>query len=192
MENTPELMGIPVTVDDICTVQNGIGNGKQTYLRMDALPENLLSADKNLLLLPEMIDGTVMIPVKKHWEHDSAYTVDVSPEGVSREREINANYQMLAKVSVGPVEYALAEHPKTHMLATWERTPGNDKDGEKNYYWGHYHDDKEKALRDFCARATEKFRELYGERKPSIREQLAAKPPERQASAKPRAREAAL
>ena len=190
MENTPELTGIPVTVDDICTVQ--IGNGKQSYLRMDALPENLLSADKNLLFLPEMVDGTVMIPVKKHWEHDSAYTVAVNPEAVSREREVNANYQMLAKVSVGPVQYALAEHPQTHMLVTWERTPGNDAKGEVNYYWGHYYDDKDSAIKDFCTRATDKFRELYGERKPSIRAQLMDKAPERETSTpKPRSKEAA-
>ena len=111
----------------------------------------------------------------------------MKPEAYTRERETNANYRIAAKITVGPVEYALAENPKTHFFVTWERTPGNDKPGERNYYWGHYHEDRGKAIADFCARASEKCAELEQGRKPSVRKQLSEKPPEKEPPAvKPR------
>ena len=122
-----------------------------------------------------------------------AVVLDMKPGAYSKEREINAGYQILAKAEVGPVEYALAENPHTHFFATWERTPGNDTGGERNYYWGHYHEDRKTAIVDFCARVSEKWVELSVDQKPSIREQLTAKPPAREVSApKPRGKEVSL
>ena len=86
---------------------------------------------------------------------------------------------MIAKAAVGPMEYALAENPATRFFVTWERTPGNDKPGERNYYWGHYHDNRGKAIADFCARVSEKCEELDNHTS-SIRKQLSEKPPEKE------------
>ena len=119
--------------------------------------------------------------------------LDLKPQAYSRETEMNAGYQVLAKAAVGSVEYALAEHPKTHFFATWERTPANERGGKPDYYWGHYHEDRDKALADFSARVREKCAELAEDRRPSIRRQLAAGFPARPANAaRPHAREAVL
>ncbi len=91
------------------------------------------------------------------------------------DKEINAGYQIIAKVGVGPVEYALGEKDgKFPGFVTWERTPANDGDGPPNYYWGHYFDSREEAIQDFCGRASEKYKMLAEQRKPSIKAQLAA------------------
>ena len=92
-------------------------------------------------------------------------------------KEMNAGYQIIAKIQVGPVEYALGEMGgKFPSFVTWERTPANDGDGPPNYYWGHYFDSQDKAMQDLYKRASEKYEMLTENRKPSIKAQLAAKP----------------
>ena len=95
----------------------------------------------------------------------------------SHGKEVNAGFEIIAKVQVGPVEYALGERGgKFPSFATWERTPANDGDGQPNYYWGHYIEGRDEAVRDFCDRASEKYKMLAEYRKPSIKAQLAAQP----------------
>ena len=157
------------------------------YLTPDGLPKELLGADSPYMIRALMVNGEPAVPVTAHLTFLDGCTATLKPEAYTRERETNANYRIAAKVTVGPVEYALAENPETHCFATWERTPGNDKPGERNYYWGHYHDDRGKAIADFCARASEKCVELEQGRKPSVRKQLSEKPPEKEPPAvKPR------
>ena len=162
------------------------------FLSLASIPKELMGAESPYTFQAVLVNREPAIPVTAEITLTGGCTVSLKPESFTREQEMNAGFQILAKAEVGPVEYALAENLKSHFFATWERTPGNEKGGEPNYYWGHYHEDRGKAIEDFCSRVSEKCAELESDRKPSIREQLAAKPPEREASgAKPRAKEAA-
>ena len=167
--------------------------GNSYYLPLEHLPKEMLNTGNPYTIMSDSVDEKPMIPVSVERLPSKAVIVRLEPEAFLLNQEINAGYQVLAKAAVGPVEYALAENPKTHFFATWERTPANDKAGEPNYYWGHYHEDRDKALADFSSRVREKCAELAEDRKPSIRKLLAAKPPARPApAAKARVQEAAL
>ena len=189
--NHPET-GYPFSVDGILFNKRMEGR-IHNYLTLESMPKELLGIDSEFLIRPEIVNQQPVVPVDVENLPSYAVVLNMKPGVYSKEREINAGYQILAKAEVGPVEYALAENPHTHFFATWERTPGNDTDGERNYYWGHYHEDRGKAIVDFCARVSEKCAELSADRKPSIRGQLAAKLPEREVSApKPRGKEVSL
>ena len=176
--NHPET-GFPFSIDGTIILDGQ----KRAYLALESMPKELLSADSAFLIRAEVVNRRPAIPVEAETLPSGAVVLDMKPEAYSLEQEVNAGYRILAKAEVGPVEYALAENPNSHFFATWERTPGNDKAGEPNYYWGHYHENRDKAVEDFCARVSEKCAELEEDRKPSVRKQLAAKPPEREASA---------
>lgn len=168
-------------------------SGERAYLALAALPRELLGADSPFMFHARIINQEPVIPVTTNLTDGAGCEISLKPEFFSREREINQNYHILAKAVVGPVEYALAENPKSRFFVTWERTPANDKGGEPNYYWGHYHSDRDKALSDFRNRVREKCAELAEDRKPSIRRQLAAGFPSRQPNAgRTHAREAVL
>ena len=158
------------------------------YLALDSMPKELLGVESPYILHAEIVNREPMVAVDAEDLPSGGSVIRLKPDAWSKEREINAGYRMIAKAAVGSVEYALAESPKSHFFVTWERTPGNDKPGERNYYWGHYHDDdRGKAIADFCARVSEKCEEIEQERKPSIRKQLSEKPPEKEPPAvKPR------
>ena len=148
------------------------------YLDLSSMPEALMSRWSHSIMLPDLVQGKPLVPVSAAWDDRGNCTLTLESGCCVHEKEINADYQIIAKVGVGPVEYALAQLPsaKYTFFATWERTPGNDGDGEPNYYWGHYHDNREKAIEDFCNRASEKYEMLSEQRKPSIRAQLANRP----------------
>ena len=174
----------------LATVTDG---AERDFLALTALPKELLGAGSPFTVHAVVVNQEPAVPVNPGFSDFGGCLLNMKPEAYTREQEINAGYQVLAKAAVGPVEYALAENPKTHFFATWERTPANDKGGEPNYYWGHYTEDRDKALADFSSRVREKCAELAEDRKPSIRKLLAAKPPERPVSAaKARVQEAAL
>ena len=176
--NHPET-GFPFSIDGTIILDGQ----KRAYLALESMPKELLSADSAFFIRPEIINRRPAISVEAEVLPSEAVVLDMKPEAYSREREINAGYRILAKAEVGAVEYALAENPNSHFFATWERTPGNDKAGESNYYWGHYHENRDKAVEDFCSRVSEKCAELAEERKPSVRKQLAAKHPAKDAPA---------
>ncbi|MBQ9349276.1 MAG: hypothetical protein IJT94_18380 [Oscillibacter sp.] len=146
------------------------------YLSLDAMPKELLGADSPYTIQAVLVNGEPAVPVTADLTLTGGCAVSLKPEAYTRGQEINAKYQVAAKVQVGPVEYVLAQHPKTHFFATWERTPGNDKPEQPDYYWGHYREDRREAVKDFCTRASEKCAKLEQDRKPSILGQLAEKP----------------
>lgn len=154
--------------------------GKESlYTDVSSLPETLMGKSSGYIILPDMVGGKPLIPlVDLHLDasHNSR-TYGLERGSYSHGKEINAHYEIIAKVSVGPVEYALGElGGKFPAFVTWERTPANDGDGPPNYYWGHYFDNREKAIRNFCDRASEKHKVLSEYRRSSIKERLAAKP----------------
>lgn len=162
------------------------------YLEMRTMPELLLSKQSGIILLPDMICGRPLIPVSTMTQEKGRMEIVLEKDSISTKKEVNADYRIIAKVSVGPVEYALGQiNARVPFFVTWERTPANDRDNEPNYYWGHYFDSREQAIGDFCNRASKKFRELSAYRKPSIREQLSAKPvPGDKPKTKPKDKEA--
>lgn len=161
------------------------------YLEPSAVPESIMGAGCDHTVWMDMVQGKSVVPVAAEWQPDGSFSMGFEVGAVASDVEVNANYQIIAKVQVGPVEYALGEHSgKFPSFVTWERTPSNDGDGPPNYYWGHYFDSRKDAIRDFCHRAEEKNQMLAQNRKPSIKAQLAAKPvPGDQPAAKSKDRE---
>ena len=52
----------------------------------------------------------------------------------------------------------MGEHPKAPaQFVTWERTPANEGDRGKNYYWGHYCTTREAASGDLGERAMQEY-----------------------------------
>ena len=149
------------------------------YLDVSSMPESLMGKQSDLTILPDMIDGKPLVPVVT-LNYDAATetrTLGLGNGSYSQGKEVNAGFEIFAKVQVGPVEYALGERgDKFPSYVTWERTPANDGYGPPNYYWGHYFESRDEAVRDFCNRASEKYEMLTENRKPSIKERLAAKP----------------
>lgn len=152
------------------------------YLALKDLPQQLMGLDSDLTIYPDLIGGKPLVPVCPEWAADGGCVFSMEAGGFQHEKEVNAGYRIIAKVGVGPVEYSLAEI-KTHlgpMFATWERTPANDSAGEKRYYWGHYLDNRQDAVEDFCNRASEKYQMLAECRKPSIHTLLSELKPEQE------------
>jgi len=157
--------------------QYQVARSKVFYLETPAMPEDLMGIRSGFIVLPDMVQGRPLVPVAAEWSSNGSCTLRLEGGCLISGREINAGYQIIAKVRVGPVEYSLGERGgKFPGFVTWERTPANDGKGPPNYYWGHYFDSRDKAIRDFCNRASEKYAMLAESRKPSIKAQLAAKP----------------
>ena len=151
---------------------------KCAYVDVSSVPDTLFSKGSNYTIIPDIVAGKALVPVAV--DFDSVISIggmELEHGSYSQSKETNAGYEIIAKVLVGPVEYALGElDGKYPSFVTWERTPANDGDGPPNYYWGHYFDNRDKAIQDFCNRAEEKFKMIAHDRKPSIKAQLAAKP----------------
>ena len=154
--------------------------GKESlYIDASSMPESLMGKRSDHIILPDMVGGRPLVPVAVLRSDEAGGTRIFGLENgsFSQGKETNAGYEITAKVRVGPVEYALGElEGKYPSFVTWERTPANDGDGPPNYYWGHYFDNRDKAIQDFCDRAEGKFKMLSHDRKPSIKAQLATKP----------------
>lgn len=147
------------------------------YLEPSAMPQDVMGITGGSVVLMDLVRGKPFVPVSVERSSSGDWSVSFEPGSFTAGKEMNADYQIIAKVQVGPVEYALGElGGKIPFFVTWERTPANDGDGPPNYYWGHYFEKRDEAVRDFCGRASEKYAMLAEERKPSIKAQLAAKP----------------
>jgi len=145
-----------------------IDGEKCCYLELSVIPEVMMGAKGKAVLLPDLIEGKPLVPVSFSDDREKQGLIRMSFESgaFTFDKESVAGYQIAAKVRVGPVEYAMGErYGKFPSFATWERTPGNDGGGEPNYYWGHYFESRNEALRDFCDRAGEKYKELAEDRK---------------------------
>ena len=153
--------------------------GKESlYMDVSSLPEALMGKSSDYIILADMVGGKPLVPlIEQNVDSTQSRTLALESGSYSSDKEMNAGFEIIAKVQVGPVEYALGERGgKFPSYVTWERTPANDGDGPPNYYWGHYIENRDKAVRDFCGRACEKYEMLTENRKPSIKAQLAAKP----------------
>lgn len=171
--------------------QYQVARGMVCYLEPSDVPKYMMGASGGFAFLMDMVQGKPLVPVTANWAQDGTCHLSLDHGSYTAHKEMNADYQIIAKVCVGPVEYALGElSGKFPSFVTWERTPVNDEGGTPNYYWEHYFESRDEAIRDFCARASEKY-EMLAENhppshKPSIKSQLAAKAvPNNNALAKP-------
>lgn len=138
-----------------------VAKKKCLYLDLQAMPEIILSKQSNIILFPDLVRGDPLIPVVARREEKGAWRLELEADTFSAKKEINADYWIIAKVRVGPVEYALGQiKVNIPFFVTWERTPANDGDGLPNYYWGHYFESRDKAIRDFCNRAKHKYKAI--------------------------------
>lgn len=157
--------------------QYEVAGSKCFYLDIAAMPENLMGKQSPSIILPDLVRGKPLVPVTAQWTENGICTMTLETGAFTPGKEINADYAIIAKVGVGPVEYVLGElDHKIPFFVTWERTPANDRDGQPNYYWGHYFNNRGGAIKDFSDRTKEKFKALSEYRKPSIKKQLAVKP----------------
>ena len=63
-------------------------------------------------------------------------------------KRVNQGYEIKQSIQVGSAEFVLGEHPKApSRFATWQCRDQDD------YFFGHYHNDLLKAVKDLCERA---------------------------------------
>ena len=130
--------------------------GKQRlYLPMSALPKELMGADAQFVMQPDLVLGMPVMPVTATFGDNGSCTVQLEDGSYTTEKEINAEYQITARVRVGNAEFVIGEHPKApDQFVTWERNCQNDGDGPPNYFWGHYGSDRAAIIENFCERAS--------------------------------------
>ena len=92
------------------------------------------------------------------------------------DQEINAGYVISDRLTVGNAEFVIGQREETPAkFVTWKC-----KKGEKDYYWGHYCNDRLTALEDLCNRALDEVHHLRSLRQ----EKDAVEKPERQVGKK--------
>ena len=131
---------------------------KTHYLDLSALPAGYMGKDATYVMVPDLIKGVPLIPVRVEKSDNGTYILDLENGCFSSEKEVNQSYSIIARVQVADVEYVMAENtnaPSRYVI--WERTPANDKEGKKNYYLGNYLDTSESVIDLFKARVQNKF-----------------------------------
>lgn len=72
------------------------------------------------------------------------------------DQEINAGYVITDRLIIGNTEFVIGQNENAPAkFVTWKC-----KKGEKNYYWGHYCNDRMTALEDLCNRALDEIHYL--------------------------------
>lgn len=72
------------------------------------------------------------------------------------EKEINAGYTITDRLTVGNAEFVIGEREEAPArFVTWKC-----RKGEKDYFWGHYLNDRLTALEDLCNRALDEIQHL--------------------------------
>lgn len=67
--------------------------------------------------------------------------------------EINAGYSLVKRETIGDIEIVFGERTTdSGMFVTWRRSPSQEKEGQPEYYWGHYFNNKRQAIADFYRR----------------------------------------
>lgn len=72
------------------------------------------------------------------------------------DREINAGYVITDRLTVGDAEFVIGQRDEAPAsFVTWKC-----KKGEKEYFWGHYMNDRLIALEDLCNRVLDEIHYL--------------------------------
>ena len=134
--------------------------GKQHfYLPMDKLPQELMSQRSQFIMLPDLVCGVPVMPVKVTFAKNGSCTMELEHGSYVVGKIINADYQITAHVRVANAEFAIGECDKApDPFVTWVRNCKNDGDGPPNYFWGHYRSYRAAAVEDFCERANDEYK----------------------------------
>ena len=150
-------MSILYPVDSVLH-QYKVAAEKVCYLELTGLSSNFLGKDSDITLLPDLVGGRPLLPVQEEQGENGSHTFQLEQGSFSFEKEINASYRILARVQVGFAEYVIGEHPTAPaQFVTWERTPANEGNRGRNYYWGHHCATREGAIEDFGKRVKQEF-----------------------------------
>ena len=134
--------------------------GKQHfYLPMDKLPQELMGQRSQFIMLPDLVCGLPVMPVKVTFAKNGSCTMELEHGSYVVGKIINADYQITAHVRVANAEFAIGECDKApDPFVTWVRNCKNDGDGPPNYFWGHYRSYRAAAVEDFCERANDEYK----------------------------------
>lgn len=141
---------------------------KMHYLDLSSLPAGYMGKDATYVMVPDLIKGVPLMPVRVEKSDNGTYTLDLENGCFTSEKEMNQSYSIIARVQVADVEYVMAENmnaPSRYVI--WERTPANDDGGKKNYYLGNYLDTRESMIDLFKTRVQNKF-QLYQKLKQKV------------------------
>lgn len=128
------------------------------YLDLSALLAGYMRKDAIYVMIPDLIQGIPLMPVRVKIADNGSHVLELENGCFSSEKEVNQSYSIIARVEVRDVEYVMAENAKVpSRYVIWERIPANDKNGEKNYYWGNYSDSRESMISIFKERIHSKF-----------------------------------
>ena len=134
--------------------------GKQHfYLPVDKLPQELMGQRSQFIMLPDLVRGVPVMPVKVTFAKNGSCTMELEHGSYVVGKIINADYQITAHVRVANAEFAIGECDKApDPFVTWVRNCKNDGDGPPNYFWGHYRSYRAAAVEDFCERANDEYK----------------------------------
>jgi hypothetical protein len=72
------------------------------------------------------------------------------------DQEINVGYVITDRLSIGNTEFVIGQNENAPAkFVTWKCNKG-----ERNYYWGHYCNDRMTTLEDLCNRALDEIHYL--------------------------------
>ena len=147
-----------------------VAGEKVYYLDLSGLSPNFMGKDSDITLLPDLVRGRPLLPVQMEQSENVTFTFQLELDSYTFEKELNATYRITARVQVGPTEFVMGEHPTApSQFVTWERTPANEDDRGRNYYWGHYYATRESMIEDFGDRARQEFERYQQRRNPPQR-----------------------
>lgn len=157
--------------DDVMTVyypttgvlyQYQIAGKDQDYFILGALPPGILGGESDVTILPDLVRGKPYVQVEVERAENGSCTLYLLPHCLTHDaKEVNADYSIDMRMQVGGQEIVMGSNSKAPApYVTWLRTPANEKDGPRNYYWGHYFSTREAATTDFCERAIQEYKFL--------------------------------
>lgn len=151
------VMSIYYPFDDFL-LQYDMMRKRKFYLPLSALPKELMGADAQFVMLPDLVCGVPVMPVTVMYAEKGTCTVSLENGSFTAEKESNANHVITARVRVGNAEFVMGEHPTApSQFVTWKRNCKNDGDGPHNYFWGHYSTTREGVIEDFCQRVKDEY-----------------------------------
>ncbi len=128
------------------------------YLDLSALDTDYMGKDAEYILIPDLVRGIPLMPVRDAVSENGTHTLLLEEGCVSEELELNQSYTIIARAEVAGTEFVMGENLKApSQFVTWRRTPANDRENERNYYWGNYTDSREGMIEDFRERIWQEF-----------------------------------
>ncbi len=127
-----------------------------SYIGLDRVSEHLMGEGSDVVMLPDLVKGKPMLPVRVIFENEFVKNLAIEEGASTREQEKVGEYSIIARVHVGRAELALGESAKSpSRFGTWKRIPENEEGGQHEFFWGHYLNDRDTALKDFEDRVRE-------------------------------------